>query len=82
VHPDYQQKVVWTRMIEWGLMQADVQGKRVYAQAGLIEKAMYEEFGFVVKKVVKLPNELSEGERKDEYMRYLMLRPAKVQKTE
>lgn len=65
-------------MISWGLSKADEAKKRVYVQASPIEKAMYEKLGFEMKRALKLSMEGKEEEDGDEYLRYLMLRPAKM----
>ena len=63
-------------MISWGLSKADEVGKRVFVHASPTEKAMYEGLGFEVKRAVKLP--IEKGGSGDEYLRYLMLRPANM----
>ncbi|XPS79379.1 hypothetical protein M3J07_011381 [Ascochyta lentis] len=75
--PSHQHTSAWRDMISWGLLQADEVGKRVYIQASPADKAVYEELGFEVKKAVRLLTD-TEGESKSDYLRYLMLRPAKM----
>ena len=47
-HPDYRNRGLGGRLVEWGLREADEKGLEAYVEGTFLGRGLYERYGFVV----------------------------------